>query len=138
MHDRIDNFWFVLRHEIEHVLFRHGMAQEMIDQDLEGEGAGVSESIPEEERVANTAAAQFCVPQDKLDSFMARKHPFYYEKYVIGFARTLNVHPGLVVGQMQRRLDDHRYLKRHQVKTRHFVLPGAIADGWGQVASVSL
>ena len=137
-HDRIDNFWFVLRHEMEHVLCRHGMVQEMIDQELEGEGAGVGESIPEDERVANAAAAQFCVPQDNLDSFMTRKHPFYYEKYVIAFARTLNVHPGLVVGQMQRRLGDYRYLKRHQVKTRHFVLPDAIADGWGQVASVSL
>src|SRR5665213_292020 len=28
--DRIDNFWFVLRHEIEHVLCRHGLANEMI------------------------------------------------------------------------------------------------------------
>ena len=35
--DRIDNFWFVLRHELEHVLRRHGLERGYIlDQDLEG------------------------------------------------------------------------------------------------------
>src|SRR3546814_8574517 len=42
-HDRIDNFWFVLRHEIEHVLQRDGMGAlvaETVDFRLEGERAG--------------------------------------------------------------------------------------------------
>jgi len=137
-YDRIDNFWFVLRHEIEHVLCGHGQEEEMIDTELEGDRAGVAALIPQEERVANAAAADFCVPMDKLDSFMTRKKPFYYEKDVLAFAKILNVHPGLVIGQMQRRLDDYRYLKRYQVKIRHFLLPGAIVDGWGQVVPVSL
>ena len=136
--DKIDNFWFVLRHEIEHVLRMHGQNNEMIDPDLQGEAAGTSNIIPIEERVANAAAADFCVPREKLDSFMARKRPFYYEKDVLAFSRILNRHPGLIVGQMQRRLDDYRYLARYLVKVRHFVLPGSIADGWGQVVPVSL
>ena len=136
--DRIDNFWFVLRHEIEHVLRGHGKDQEMIDSELEGERAGVSPSVPQEERVANAAAADFCVMKDKLDSFIARKNPFFYEKDVVAFARILNVHPGLVVGQIQRRLDRHDYLRKYQVKIRHLLLPSAIADGWGQVVPVSL
>ena len=137
-YDRIDNFWFVLRHEIEHVLRGHGKDQEMIDSELEGERAGVSPSVPQEERVANAAAADFCVMKGRLDSFIARKNPFFYEKDVVAFARILNVHPGLVVGQMQRRLERYDYLRKYQVKIRHLVLPGAIADGWGQVAPVSL
>jgi len=136
--DKIDNFWFVLRHECEHVLRGHGRDQEMIDDNLEGEKASTSDAIPEEERVANAAAANFCVPIDKLASFLARKHPFYYEKDVIAFARLLNRHPGLVVGQMQRSLDRYDYLARYLVKVRQFVLPGSIADGWGQVVPVSL
>ena len=32
--DRIDNFWFVLRHELEHVLLRHGVDSLIIDSDL--------------------------------------------------------------------------------------------------------
>ena len=58
---------------------------------------------------------------------MKRKHPFYYEKDVVAFARLLNRHPGLVIGQMQRRLSRWDYLNRHLVKIRQFVLPAAIA-----------
>ena len=135
-HDRIDNFWFVLRHEIEHVLQGHGQEneREMIDPDLDGSAT----SIDREERIANDAAADFCAPADKLESFIKRKHPFYYEKDVIAFSRLLNRHPGIVVGQIRRRLHRYDYLTRHLVKIRPYVLPGSIADGWGQVVPVSL
>lgn len=133
-HDRIDNFWFVLRHEIEHVLNGHGKTEEMIDTDLDS----VNESAPREERIANDAASDFCAPADKLDSFMARKHPFYYEKDVVAFARIMQRHPGIVVGQIRKRLNRWDYLTRYLVKVRQHVLPGAIADGWGQVVPVSL
>ena len=138
--DKIDNFWFVLRHEIEHALQRHGQAQdeEMIDVKLEGVRASTSSTLRVEERVANAAAADFCVPSEKLDSFMIRKKPFYYERDVIALARILGRHPGLVVGQMQFRMERYDYLARHLVKIRQFVLPGSIVDGWGHVASVSL
>jgi HTH-type transcriptional regulator / antitoxin HigA len=136
--DKIDNFWFVLRHEIEHILQKHGQEDEMIDLKLEGENAGTGASIPEEERIANAAAANFCVPTDKLDSFMRRKHPFYYEKDVIAFAGVIGRHPGLIVGQMQYRLNRYDYLARYLAKVRQFVLPESIADGWGQAVPVSL
>ncbi|HVO60354.1 MAG TPA: HigA family addiction module antitoxin [Terriglobales bacterium] len=136
--DKIDNFWFVLRHECEHVLQGHGRNEEMIDDNLEGEKASTSKTLPPEEQIANAAAADFCVPTGKLNSFLARKHPFYYEKDVIAFARLLNRHPGLVVGQMQHRLERYDYLTRYLVKVRQFVLPGSIADGWGQVVPVPL
>jgi HTH-type transcriptional regulator/antitoxin HigA len=132
--DRIDNFWFVIRHEIEHVLRRHGQEQEIIDVNVDAPETNVSEG----ERIANDAAADFCVPSSKFDSFMARKHPFYYEKDVIAFARLLQRHPGLVVGRMRKRMDRWDYLTRHLVKVRHLVLPGAIADGWDQTVPVSL
>lgn len=136
--DKIDNFWFVLRHEIEHALRGHGKTQEVIDVELEGKNASTDSFVPEEEREANSAAAEFCVPTDKLVSFITRKHPFYYEKDVIAFSRVVQRHPGLVIGQMQRRLDRYDYLTKHLSKIRQFVLPGAIADGWGQVVPVSL
>jgi len=138
-HDRIDNFWFVLRHEIEHVLRRHGRQQEMIDTDLEGAGGSTQkDAVSEDERVANEAAANFCAPADRLESFMRRKHPFYYEKDVVAFSRTLNRHPGVVIGQVRRRLDRYDYLTRYLVKIRPFVIAGATTDGWGRLAPVSL
>jgi HTH-type transcriptional regulator / antitoxin HigA len=130
--DRVDNFWFVLRHEIEHVLRRHGTDQEMVDAELEGKRAGTDETLPPDERVANAAAASFCVPTDKLESFIRRKRPFYYENDLVAFAKLHHTHPGLVVGQLQRRLDRYDYLRKYQVKIRQYVLPGVIADGWGQ------
>lgn len=136
--DKIDNFWFVLRHEIEHVLQLHGRDSEMINVDLQGDNSGTGNLMPEEERIANSAAANFCVPSEKLDSFMIRKHPFYYEKDVLAFSRIVGRHPGLVIGQMQFRLNRYDYLARYLAKIRKFVLPGSIADGWGQVIPTSL
>lgn len=136
--DRIDTFWFVLRHEVEHVLRCHGRDQEVID-DLEGERASATSiEISEEERLANAAAGDFCAPADKLDAFMVRKRPFFYERDVVAFARLHQRHPGLIVGQMRFRLGRHDYLTRYLVKIRPFVLRGAITDGWGQVVPVAL
>jgi HTH-type transcriptional regulator/antitoxin HigA len=132
--DSIDNFWFVLRHEIEHVLRGDGRETEIVDADLHEKVKG---QLPQEELAANAAATDFCVT-DKFDSFMNRKHPFYYEKDVLAYSHLVGRHPGIVVGQMQRRLDNYAYLKRHLAKVRQFVLPGAIADGWGQVIPISL
>lgn len=138
--DRIDNFWFVLRHEIEHVLRGHGKAEPegMIDAELQGEHAGTGETVPEEERTANLAASDFCVPREKMASFIARKNPFFYEKDVLAFAKINNVHPGLPVGQIQHETGRFDYLKKYQVKIRQSVLPGSIADGWGQSPSLAM
>ncbi len=137
-YDRIDNFWFVLGHEIEHVLRRHGQKQEMIDAELEGERAGEGPSVPEEERVANAAGADFCVPKIEMDSFYVRKNPFFSERDVLGFARRLQLHPGLVVGQIQKRTERWDFLRRYLVRIRQYVQSATIADGWGEVAPVSL
>ena len=135
--DTIDNFWFVLRHEIEHVLQRDGQNEEVIDEDLTGAPrAGIT--ILPEEIAANAAAADFCAPRDGLHSFLLRKKPYYYEKDVVAFAKLHQRHPGLIVGQMQKRMDRWDYLTRHLVKIRQFVLPSAMADGWGQTIPVLL
>ena len=127
--DRIDNFWFVLRHEIEHVLREDGKAnnQPVIDTDL-GEHKA---ELPECERLANAAGAEFCVSSPELENFIARVQPYFSEEKVLRFAQRINVHPGLVVGQLQRKLGRHDFLRKYQVKMRALVLPSADADGWG-------
>jgi len=135
-HDRIDNFWFVLRHECEHVLQNHGHVAVMLDTDLERERAGTGDSIPEEERIANEAAAEFCVPQSSLNKFIARKAPFFAERDILGFSKTLSVHPGIVAGQLQRRTSRYDLFRNHLVKIRSAVMPNAMVDGWGDVAPV--
>jgi HTH-type transcriptional regulator/antitoxin HigA len=135
-YDRIDNFWFVLRHELEHVDRQHGMSRAMLDAELEGQRAGVGADVGDDERVANEAAAEFCVPKKMMEAFVARKAPFFNERDIIGFARTIKVHPGLVAGQLRHRLDRYDRFGNHLVKVRSFVAPGAIVDGWGDVAPV--
>lgn len=137
-HDRIDNFWFVLRHECEHVLQNHGRSAAMLDTDLEKERAGTGIALPEEERVANEAAAEFCVPQVSLNKFIERKAPFFAERDIIGFARTLNLHPGLVAGQLQYRTSRYELFRHHLAKVRSLIAPNAMTDGWGDAAPIGL
>lgn len=137
-YDRIDNFWFVLRHEIEHVLQQHGRAAIMLDTELEGERAGTGPNIAEEERVANKAAADFAVPEATLNRFIARKSPFLNERDFLGLVNTLHVHPGLVAGQLQYKTGRYDRFRKYLVNIRYAVAPSAIVDGWGDVAPVGL
>ena len=108
----------------------------MLDTELEKDRAGTGESIPEEERVANEAAADFCVPKTSLAKFVALKAPFFAERDIIGFARTIGVHPGIVAGQLQHETSRYELFRNHLVKIRSAVIPNAMSDGWGDVAPV--
>jgi HTH-type transcriptional regulator/antitoxin HigA len=136
--DRVDNFWFVLLHEIEHVLRRHGRDRVIVDSELDTEKGSPDADLPDEERVANAAAGEFCVPAQALTDFIQRVHPMYSEVRVVGFARLLQVHPGLVVGQLQRRLERYELLRNYLVKIRHLIVPSAMTDGFGQTGPVTL
>lgn len=132
--DYIDNFWFGLRHEIEHVLKGHGKQEECIDEEFKQTITNVSE----EERIANEAGAEFCVPQAELEDFIARVQPYLSEQRVLLFAQKKGIHPGIVVGQLQNKLDRWDFLKKHQAKTRQFVTSSAVTDGWGLALEIDL
>jgi HTH-type transcriptional regulator/antitoxin HigA len=133
--DRIDNFLFVLRHEIEHVRNRDGLDGEAIlDIDIGG-GArvGLKSSVEQQEAVADTAAADFCVPSEMMEAFIRRKAPFFSDRDLVGFAKVMNVHPGLVAGQLQRHTGDYHKFRKHLATVREFVIPNADVDGFGDV-----
>lgn len=130
LYDRIDNFWFNVRHEIEHVLRGDGKDIPVVDEPTEdGQTAETSEA----EQAANDAASDFCVPADAMKSFIARLHPLYSEERLIGFARVVRRHPGLVAGQLQHRTGRRDLFKRHQhTKVRDIVTRSALTDGYGR------
>lgn len=130
--DRMDNFWFVLRHEIEHVLQGHGQTFPAIDTELESS----INTVDVEEQVANKAGSEFCAPQARIDSFIARKAPIFPERDFLGMAKILGVHPCLVAGQIRFKTKRYELFNAHMVKIRSCVLPSAIVDGWGDVAPV--
>jgi HTH-type transcriptional regulator/antitoxin HigA len=128
--DRIDNFWFVLRHEIEHVLNRDGL---VVDVEL-SEQLERNDKFPPEEVKANEAAAEFCVTKAELDNFISRVRPLYSEQRVMLFARRIGVHPGIVVGQLHRRKEvPYSHLNRLMAKVRDVIVGSALTDGWGHV-----
>jgi HTH-type transcriptional regulator / antitoxin HigA len=131
--DRIDNFWFVLRHEIEHVRLGHGRQEIIMDTELEGDKAGDSPDIPKEEREANKAAQDFCVPSSKIDAFIARKAPLFSERDLLGFAKLMKVHPGVVAGQLQHKTGRYDRFRQHLVNIRTNLGTGLAIDGWGDV-----
>src|SRR5574337_266707 len=79
--NRIDNFWFVLRHEIEHVLREGGKAEAgvLVDSDL----GNATEGVPQCEIRVNEAGADFCVPPGQTEDFIARVQPYFSEKKVM-------------------------------------------------------
>jgi len=129
--DRIDNFWFVLRHECEHILRGDGRDTGfVIDDEV---GATPESDLSEMERAANAAAEEYLVPSSKLEDFIKRVGPLFAKTRVVGFALTLGVHPGVVVGQLQRKLQRWDLFRPLLVKVRHVLTPVALTDGYGHV-----
>jgi HTH-type transcriptional regulator / antitoxin HigA len=143
-YDRLDNFWFVVRHELEHVLREHGKAAGSVTIDDDTTLSSDVES--EDERVANQAASDFCVPTKQLQSLISRKGSYVSEKDIIGFSKRMMVHPSLVVGQYQFMTKRWSFLRKYLSNSvcgvrKHLLaeLEGTNAiDGWGLVAQAEL
>lgn len=134
--DRIDNFWFVLRHEIEHVLREDGKDEPVIDETDEN-GLLTSSATEAAEEAANAAAADFCVPADEMVDFINRVHPMYSERKIIGFARRVQRHPGLVIGQIQNKTRRYDLLRKYLVKVRQIIVQSNLTDGYGVAVPLS-
>jgi HTH-type transcriptional regulator/antitoxin HigA len=136
--DRIDCFWHTLLHEIRHVEKFHGLKDDgMLDRDICGENATPMNERPEIEREVDSLAAEFLIPQGELKNFIGRVRPFYYKKKIIGFARHIGVHPGLVVGQLQYRGEiTYAHNREMLTKVRRAITESALTDGWGNAPSL--
>ena len=71
-----------------------------------------------------------------MDAFIARKAPFFSEQDLRGFAKIVKVHPGIVAGQLQHMTGRFDRFRNHLAEIRSHVVPGAAADGWGDVYPV--
>lgn len=141
--DRPDNLCFVLRHEIEHVLQEDG--KETIYSHVDVFDPDRNEvDLPDEERRADDAAAEYLVPQEKLTSFMVRKGKWISETDVLAFSARHNIHPAIVIGQIQNRRHrsgDKRafaFLRRYLTKVHEHFMSWPLRDGWDTVAKVGL
>lgn len=125
--DYIDNIWFNIWHEIEHVLRGDGKEGVIID-DFSNE-ALESEDVAEIE--ANAAAAERCVPQKFLADFVLRHDPLYATQLFLGFSRIMKRHPGIVAGQLQRKIKRPELFRKFQTRVREILTATALTDGYG-------
>lgn len=136
--DRLDNFCFVLRHEIEHVLRGDGREFSFSPVDeFDGNYEG-SDGLPPEEAIANAAAGEFCVPRQHLNSFILRKSPFISERDVLAFAAHMEIHPAIVIGQIQNKTKKYAWLRKYQTGIRDHLMDWQYKDGWGFFAPTGL
>lgn len=138
--DRIDWFWFTLFHELMHVKNRDGSTTNpIIDTELVGDEDMAETELPDYERRADREAQELLVPSKDLDNFIARVRPLYSYDRVIGFAARLQIHPGIVVGQLQRRKEiPYANLRKLLEKVRTNILPSSFVDGWGHIPSIKV
>jgi HTH-type transcriptional regulator/antitoxin HigA len=135
--DRLDNFAFVLRHECEHILRGDGKDVTFAPVD-EFDGDYESPDLPEEEKIANREAQEFCVPRKQLESFLLRKGAFISEQDVLAFAARLEIHPAIVIGQIQHKRNKYGWLRKYQTSIKEYLFDWKYKDGWGHVAPTGL
>lgn len=129
-YDRIDSFWHTLLHELGHVKHRH------VDLDID---LGKNARDDENERQANDYASEKLIPRASLADFIARVRPLYSQAKIVGFARTIGVHPGIVVGQLQfRREIGYAHSRSLLCKIRQYVIGSTLTDGWGSIVPADL
>lgn len=104
-HDRIDNFWFCLMHELAHIA-RHldaGVPRFFDDLDVEGQG-----NAKEEE--ADELAGEALIPNDVWQKSPAKKWPA--PEAAEHLAKKLGIHPAIVAGRMRRHRNNYRILNQ--------------------------
>ena len=135
--DRIDNFWFVLMHELRHVANKDGQnGSAIIDENLgsEGHDAGVK---PPFEVKADQEAADAIIPTATFNDFVLRVAPLYSEQRIVGFAARIGVHPGIVVGQLHNQKQvPYSHYRKLIAKSKEHILGNALTDGWGHHAPI--
>jgi HTH-type transcriptional regulator/antitoxin HigA len=115
-HDRLDNFWFTLLHEIGHIclhLHHPGNAVFVDSEDEDNEDSEV-------EAEANAFAKDGLIPRDVW--LRSDAHRRGDEASVLNLARKLGIHPAIVAGRLRFERRDYR------------MFPGLI--GIGQVRSL--
>ena len=120
--DNIGSFWFTLMHEFFHIKHKDAFSFD----DLE------TSPSDEAEVKANEDAAEVLVPQKDLNTFITTYRPRFSEALINHLATRLQIHPGIIVGQLQHRNEIGYYHHRKlTVRIRELVTAVAFTDGWG-------
>jgi HTH-type transcriptional regulator/antitoxin HigA len=121
---RLDNFWFVLMHELGH------LAEGEASADVLGEYTD-GDDKPESEKRADTFASEAIVSQQALNEFVAASGSRLNLSAIEAFAAKHRIHPSLVVGQLQHRgVVSYAQFQRVHADIRPNLVQAAATDGW--------
>lgn len=135
--DRIDYFWHTFMHELGHCKRGDGLRKAALDTEIDRRES--DDGKPASEKRADAFATKTLVPQHDLDDFIARVRPLYSTAKILGFAKRIGVHPGIVVGQLQHRGEiTYAQHRRMLSPMRHAITQVALTDGWGHIAPIDL
>lgn len=95
--DRIDNFWFTLLHELGHILLDHKLSY--VDLNVNDNSA---ENLSPNEIKANAWAADHLLSKNAYEQFVVKTKPYFSKAAITAFAETVDVHPSIVIGRLQR------------------------------------
>lgn len=115
-HDRLDNFWFVLMHELAHVAKHLDEAHPLFTDDLDSPNE--QDRI---EREADDMAGEALIPQAAWQKSGARTSHLTTD--VVALAEKLGVHPAIVAGRVRHETKNFRLLARQLGQgqaSRHF------------------
>ncbi len=102
--DRIDNFWFVLLHELVHIWRHISDPSNLFFDDVE------SQSTDKKEHEADELAAEALIPKNEWDRSPAKfvKSPVAAKR----LADKLGIHPAIAVGRMRFERKDYKILPK--------------------------
>jgi HTH-type transcriptional regulator / antitoxin HigA len=121
--DNIGSFWFALLHELDHIEHRDTFSFD----DLQSKPNDAAE------KRASDNAAHSLVPRQELEAFILACAPRYSEARINNLATRLQIHPGIIVGQLQHRGElSYAAHRKLLTKVRDLVTQLAFTDGWGQ------
>lgn len=90
-----DTFWFTLFHEIGHV-FQQKIAMLIINSDFK-EMVDTNKKLEDD---ANEFAQNYLIPLDLYSIFVSNND--FSLKSILHFAKEIDIHPGIIVGRLQR------------------------------------
>lgn len=102
-YDRLDNFWFVLFHELGHI-YQHLFDNPHIDF-FDEEGMNTEDNL---EREADEFALNTLIPQAKWDACLSR---FSLKSEAVKIdAEKLNIHPSIIAGRIRKERNNYTIL----------------------------
>jgi HTH-type transcriptional regulator/antitoxin HigA len=115
-HDRLDNFWFVLMHELAHVAKHLDEANPLFTDNLDS-----PDEQDRKEREADVMAGEALIPQTLWEKSAARTS--HLSKDVIALAEKLGINPAIIAGRVRHETKNFRILVKplgHGQASRHF------------------